>query len=261
MKIAAPALNLQSRRMIQECPRDTEFFGQMRRQRFHTECFCIVMAAVKNVEAKLLRQCVSPVRAFAGDKRVHSFANRLFQFRPRSASDHTNVPANFSASGNDAGFRAGRLRNPSGQFRTGNRHPRFETYCLAVSQKKWPQISKAQRGAQLRIIPQPRVRVERQVGTVNRQIVFDKQPEQFASFARPRMRWRPEQAMMHDQQIRPGRDGEFYRGQACVHGGGQAADRAAILHLQTVGRAVIIAKSLCAQDFVAVGDDGGQQGF
>ena len=66
---------------------------------------------------------------------------------------------------------------------------------------------------------------------------------------------------MHDEQIRPGGDGEFHRGQAGVHGGGDAADRAAILHLQTVGRAVIIANSLCAQNFVAMGDDGGEQGF
>ena len=53
----------------------------MRRQRLHAERFRRVMAAVKNVQAKFLRQRISPVRAFAGDERVHAFARRLFQFR------------------------------------------------------------------------------------------------------------------------------------------------------------------------------------
>ena len=72
--------------------------------------------------------------------------------------------------------------DPFGQFRAGNFHPRFETDGLAVSQKKWLQISQAERGAKLRVVAEPRMRVERQVRTVNRQIIFDQQPEQFVVF-------------------------------------------------------------------------------
>jgi len=67
--------------------------------------------------------------------------------------------------------------------------------------------------------------------------------------------------MMDDEQIRPGGNSELNRGQTGVYGSGDATDPATIFHLQTVGRAVIIANLLCAKNCVTVGDDGGKQGF
>jgi hypothetical protein len=46
---------------------------------------------------------------------------------------------------------------------------------------------------------------------------------------------------MHDEQIRLRGDGEFHRGEAGVHGGGEARDGAGIFHLQAVDRAVVVA--------------------
>ena len=69
------------------------------------------------------------------------------------------------------------------------------------------------------------------------------------------MRRRPEQAMMDDEQVRLGSDGEFHGGKTRVYGGGDAADRTGILDLQSVGRAVVIINFVCVKDFVAVSDD------
>jgi len=135
----------------------------MCRQRFDAERFRRVMAAVKYVKAEFLRERVSPMRAFAGDKRVYTCFSRLFQVAARAAGYHANVPAIFSASGYNAGFDAGGPGEPSGQFRAGNCHLCFETDGLAVSQEKRLQISKAERGTQSRIITEPRVRIERQM--------------------------------------------------------------------------------------------------
>ena len=102
------------------------------------------------------------------------------------------------------------------------------------------------------------MRVERQVRTVDGQIVFHQQPEQFVSFARPWMRRRPEQSVMHDEQIRFGGDGEFDRGKAGVHGGGDFGDRSPAIHLQSVGRAVVITDGFRAEQLVAMFNNGGE---
>src|SRR5579859_4584691 len=132
-------------------------------QCFHSKCFRRVMAAVENVDAELLRQRVSPVRAFAGDKRVHTFIGCEFQVATRAAGYYANTPTNFSTSGNDAGFGAGCLFEPFGQFRTGNCHPRLETDGLAMGQKERFQVSEAEGGAELRVVAQFGMRVEWQM--------------------------------------------------------------------------------------------------
>ena len=52
----------------------------MRGQGFHPEGLRRVMATVKNIEAKLLGQRGSPMRPFAGDKRVHALACGELEF-------------------------------------------------------------------------------------------------------------------------------------------------------------------------------------
>ena len=45
------------------------------------------MAAVKNVDAEFFGNCISPMRAFTGDERVHAFIRRLFQIATGAAGD------------------------------------------------------------------------------------------------------------------------------------------------------------------------------
>jgi hypothetical protein len=54
--------------VIEEFSRQLEFFGKLRRQCFHAEGFRCVAAGVKNIQPQFLRQRISPVRAFAGEK-------------------------------------------------------------------------------------------------------------------------------------------------------------------------------------------------
>ena len=68
--------------MVEKHPRHAEFRSQMRRQRFHAEGLRRVMAAVKHVNAQFLGQRIIPVRAFAGDERVHAFVAASFKPSP-----------------------------------------------------------------------------------------------------------------------------------------------------------------------------------
>ena len=105
------------------------------------------------------------------------------------------------------------------------------------------------------------MRIERQVRTVNRQIIFNQQPEQFVFFARPRMRRRPEQSVMHNHQIRPGGNGELHGGEAGVHRRRDARDSAGVPGLQAVDRAIVISDCVGAEQLVAVLDDGRECNF
>jgi len=150
------------------------------------------------------------------------------------------APANFRAAGNNSRFSLRSRARASRRVPRGKSSCAIETNGLAVGDKKRPQIFKPKRGAELRIVPEPGMRIQRQVRTINRQIVFHEQPEQFVFFARPRMRWRPEQSVMHNHQIRPGGDGEFHGGETGIHRRRNARDRAGVPGLQTVHRAVVI---------------------
>jgi hypothetical protein len=59
---------------------------------------------------------------------------------------------------------------------------------------------------------------------------------------------------MHYHQIRFRLDGEFNCGKARIHGRSNAADRAAISHLQSIGRVVVIADFICPENSVTVSD-------
>ena len=181
------------------------------------------------------------MRAFAGDECVHAFIRRQFQTVTRAAGHDPDAPADFRTAGNDSRFRAGRARELRGEFLAGNPGARLKTYGLAVGDEKRPQIFQPERGAKLRVVAEPGMRIERQVRTVNRQVVFHQQPEQLIFFARPRMRRRPEQSVMDDEQIRFGGDGEFHGGEAGVHRRRDARDSAGVPGLQAIDRAVVIA--------------------
>src|SRR5690348_12777608 len=132
-------------------------------QCLHSKCFRRVMAAVEDVDAELLRQRVSPMRALAGDKCVHTFIGGQFQIATRAAGYDADTPTDFSTSGNNAGFGAGCLCESFAQFRTGNCHPRPETNGLAMSQKERFQISEAEGGAESCVVAQCGMRVEWQM--------------------------------------------------------------------------------------------------
>ena len=84
--------------------------------------------------------------------------------------------------------------------------------------------------------------------------------EQFVFLPRPRMRRRPEQAVMDEKQVRLSGNGKFHGRQTGIHGRGDARDGAAIRHLQAIRGAVVIADRGGAEQDVAVLDEGGEGG-
>jgi hypothetical protein len=82
--------------------------------------------------------------------------------------------------------------------------------------------------------------VQRQVRTVNGEIVLEKQLEQFVFLYRPRMALPPEQTVMNDQQIGSDFDGHFDCRQTRIDGGGNARHLAVVLHLKSVGRTGVV---------------------
>ena len=105
------------------------------------------------------------------------------------------------------------------------------------------------------------MRVQRQVRTVNREVILDQQPEQFIAFRRPGMAGTPEQPVMHDQQFGPGRSGQLHGRQTGVHRRGDSLHRAAIFHLQPVDRPFPVTELIRAQQPITKAHDGRQRNF
>ena len=85
------------------------------------------------------------------------------------------------------------------------------------------------------------MRVERQVRAVNGEVMIEQRTQQFVLFPRPRMRRRPEQAVMHEQEIRPHLDSKPHRRETRVHRSGDTRDCARVFDLQAVRRAIVVA--------------------
>jgi len=159
--------------------------------------------------------------------------------------------------GSDAGG-AGEVGD---QFIAGNLPGSLETDGLPTASEEWAKFPEAECGGELGVVAQPGMRVERQVRTVNGEVVLDQRTEQFVGLARPRMRWRPEQAVMDDQQGPPSPRWRVSTvARLAFHARGDARDRAGVLDLQAIDGAVVVANRSGAQELVGVFDKGGQRG-
>src|SRR2546427_8095466 len=228
---------------------------QMTGQRLDPKRFCRVMTAIENVQAQFFGERKCPMGSFTGDERVHAFKRRLFQLAARAACHYPDVPANVRSSGQQL---RGRLQCPvqsPSQFLAFQTRFRFVTNEPAFLEEKRPARLQGQRPAKLRVVAQSRVSVQREMRTVNGQIVFEQQCQQLVTRARPRMTRVPEQSVVHNQQVRPRRGSQLHGGAARVHGGGNAADRATVFHLQTVCRAIPIVELGGAQQTIAMSHD------
>ena len=108
------------------------------------------------------------------------------------------------------------------------------------------------------VVAQARVSVEREMRTINGQIVLEQQRQQFIACASPGMTRVPEQSMMRNQQVGLRSDCQLHRRQVRVHGGGNASDGPLVFHLQTVCCAVPIVELAGAQHAVAISRDVGK---
>lgn len=195
--------------MVQKSPWHPEFFRERGGQGLDAKSLGGVMAAVKNVQAQILGQRVGMMRAFSGDKCIHPFVRRNFQTGPRAAGHDANSPALRRTAGQQKRRSAQNFGQPIRQFPAQNFLARLPADESAFFKKERLEFSEAERGAQLRVVAQARVGIQRQMRTVHGQVVFDEQGQHLAALTRPGHRRRPKQAVMNNEQIRPGRRRQF----------------------------------------------------
>ncbi len=84
-------------------------------QSFHSKRFSRIMAAVKDVQAQVFSQRISPMWSLAGDERVDAFGRSNFQLSSSAASDNANSPAHLRAAWNEKRLATGCPFQPAGQ--------------------------------------------------------------------------------------------------------------------------------------------------
>ncbi len=244
--------------MVEEDPGEVVFLGEPGGEGLDAEGFGGVMAGVKDVQAEFLGEGVGPVGAFAGDEGIDPGGGGEFEVAPGSAGDDTDAAAEVRASGDELGRRAGGAGETLAQFLAGKAGATLQPDGLAVAGEEGGGLFQAEGGAELGIIAELGMGIERQVGTVDGEVVGDQEVQQFVILAGPGLAGIPEEAVVHKEQIGADIDGHLRGGEAGVHGGGDFGDGAGVLDLQTVGGPTVITDLGGAQEGVALFDEGGE---
>ena len=200
---------LQSCWIIQEGPGDAEFSGEVGGEGFDAEGFSGVVAAVENIHAEFLRQAVSPVRAFASDESVHAFGGGFCQFATGPARHDADASAEFRPTRDHEGDGSdGALKAPGqrGQRELGDSHASQE---LAFLMEEWSGAPQSEGGAKLHVVAQARMDIKGQMRAVDGEIGFNQAAEQLVAGTGPRCAWRPEEAVMNEEQFGAGGGREF----------------------------------------------------
>src|SRR5436309_1863565 len=137
--------------MVQEGPRYFESSRKVSGERFHAKSFGCIMAAVKNVQPKLLRQRVCPMRPFARHEGINALLCRLLELTARAACDYADALANLAAARNYQWLGAGREPQAVRQICAPDTASTLESNELPMIQEEWMQFFQAQRSAKLRV--------------------------------------------------------------------------------------------------------------
>src|SRR6478752_1835456 len=143
----------------------------MRGEGLHPECFRGVMTAVEDIKAKFFCECVSPVRTFTGDERVHPFSRGGFQIAARTTRHNADAPTELRTTRDQLWFCARRAGQSRDKFIAGNVRTGLQADGLAVAREKRFEFLETERGGELGVVAEFGMRVEWQVGTVNSDVV------------------------------------------------------------------------------------------
>ena len=190
--------------MIEEGPGDFKPPRQVFGEGFDTEGFGGVVAAVKDVQAEIFGQGECPMRAFAGDERIHALAGGELEAGARTAGDNADAAAGRRATGEEFRRSTEGLSEAVGEFRAGQGGVGLEADELAFLEEKRLEPPESQSRGESCIVPETRMGIERQMGAVNGEIVFSEALEEFPASAGPRMAGAPEKAVVNHQQIGSG---------------------------------------------------------
>jgi hypothetical protein len=142
-------------------------------ERFHAERFCRVVAAVENVDSKILGERKGPVRAFAGDESIHTFPRGDFHFGSGSAGDDSDFAAARWTARENFGRSSSCFFKMAGEFVAIEVHVSADAQVAAFLEEKRLEFTNAQRPREERVVAESQMRVERQMGRINGHVGFD----------------------------------------------------------------------------------------
>jgi hypothetical protein len=116
----------------------------------------------------------------------------------------------------------------------------LEPKRLSLPLKKRAGVVQTEGGGEECVVANLRVKVERQMNAVERQIIIKRKFERALPCASDGLQPRPKQAVMHHEKIDPLRHRQLHRSSRRVDGGANFRDRAGIFDLQAVERIWVV---------------------
>lgn len=120
--------------------------------------------------------------------------------------------------------------------------------------KEWVQLPQAQSGTKPGVVAQAGVSIEREVRAIDGEAILDQAADHLVAFPRPRVGGSPENAVMHQQQVRLACHGQPDGRQGRIHRRRDPGNRPTVLDLQPIGSLVVILHLGRVQQPVAVRD-------
>ena len=237
--------------MIQKDPGNRERRSEMGCQCLDSERFGGVVPTVKHIDPEILGKCVGPVGAFAGDEGVHTLLGGDSQFVARSAGHHSDAATEVWTAWENGGTVAEYCGEPRFERVPSNRGSRLQADGLIALEEERFGLAESESRAQLSVVSQARVGVQREMGAVDSQIVLDEGLDALVASTGPGMGFAPKQAVMHEEQIGLSVDRHPDRSQAGIDCGCDPGDASGVFDLESVDSAVPVLESVGLQQPVA----------
>ena len=174
----------------------------------------------------------APVQwAFAGDKCVYSFVSCFHDTGPCATSYDSDFLAHTRPAIQQHGRYSKYGLQPVGKDIAVQSRVYLEADALIVFLEEGFGFGEFQGTAKADVVTKARMQIEWKMCAVHGHIIFHQCADEVAFFAHPRLLRVPEKAVMHEQQVRLLCCGLTYSGETGIHGGGDAADFAVVLHL------------------------------
>src|SRR5205807_9461886 len=157
------------------------------------------MAAIEHVDSQFLCQGVSPMRSFARDEGVHTFSGGSLQLASGPSCHDTNPPTDARPAGQENGWASGGSSHPLFQIFTRKACFGLEAQELVFLEEERAQVFQTKRSAKPGVIAKCGMSIQRQMRTIERQIVFQEQPHHFVIRSGPGASRIPKKSVM-DQQ-------------------------------------------------------------
>ena len=221
--------------MVDERPRQRKFSREFRAEGFHAERLRRVVAGVDEVHAQFLRGGERPMRALAGQKRIHARCGRLRDFVARSARADAQPPHAFRSARGQMHRRLHRRLDPIDQFAQ-----RDIDLRLHADFEKRRRPLETERPREQRVVAETRMEIERQMRAVDRQSRRHRPLQLPVKRTVDPLRAAPQETVMHDQQIRARVRRRVDHRLAGIHRAGDVRDLARVRELQAVVRVRVI---------------------